>query len=191
MAYRQIIVKETGKPRLRRLTSKQEAFAQACVTMTDSTLSDVYRTVYKPGNMTPKTLWREAVSVRENPKVASRIEELRAGIVSKVQLTRAWVLENLMDNALDCLGKRKVTITKDGEDIEVFKRDEASANRALELLGKELRMFVDRKEIGGPGAFEALDEAELNTFIDLALDEIKQLPNESDKLLIEQSKDDA
>ena len=28
------------------------------------------------------------------------------------------------------------------------------ANNALELLGKELGMFIDRKEVGGPNEFE-------------------------------------
>jgi len=28
------------------------------------------------------------------------------------------------------------------------------ANKALELLGKELGMFIDRKEVGGPNEFE-------------------------------------
>ena len=32
------------------------------------------------------------------------------------------------------------------------------ANRALELLGKEQGMFVERKEVGGPGAFSELNE---------------------------------
>jgi hypothetical protein len=40
------------------------------------------------------------------------------------------------------------------------------ANRALELLGKELSMFVDRKEIGKPGAFDQLDDDELERTIE-------------------------
>ena len=43
--------------------------------------------------------------------------------------------------------------------------DPQAANRALELLGKELGMFVDRSEFGRPGEFERLSrmtEAELD-----------------------------
>jgi hypothetical protein len=42
--------------------------------------------------------------------------------------------------------------TGDGEE-EVpgeFVYNGSVANRALELLGKELGMFIDRKEVGGP-----------------------------------------
>jgi hypothetical protein len=37
----------------------------------------------------------------------------------------------------------------------------AVANRALELLGKELGMFIDRKEVGSPGEFERMTDEEL------------------------------
>jgi phage terminase small subunit len=39
------------------------------------------------------------------------------------------------------------------------------ANRALELIGKENGMFVDRKEVGGPGAFAELNDEELQQAI--------------------------
>jgi Fe2+ or Zn2+ uptake regulation protein len=160
----------------RRLTQKQEAFAQACVSMSTSTLSDVYRAVYKvKETVSPKTVWRNAVKVREDAKVSSKIDELKAQTTAKTQLTRAWVLENLMEHALECRGKKKVMVTKDGADVEIVKRDEAAANRAMELLGKELRMFVDRKEIGAPGEFAALDEDKLDAFIENAMEELKQV----------------
>ena len=30
--------------------------------------------------------------------------------------------------------------------------------RTLELIGKELRMFIDRKEVAGPGEFQQLED---------------------------------
>ena len=48
------------------------------------------------------------------------------------------------------------------------------ANRALELLGKEQGMFVDRKEIGKPGAFDALDDEELERAIELLHAEVAE-----------------
>ena len=48
------------------------------------------------------------------------------------------------------------------------------ANRALELLGKEQGMFVDRKEIGKPGAFDALDDEELQRAIELLHAEVAE-----------------
>jgi hypothetical protein len=38
------------------------------------------------------------------------------------------------------------------------------ANKALELLGKELGMFIDRKEIGGLNEFARMSDEELDAF---------------------------
>jgi hypothetical protein len=47
--------------------------------------------------------------------------------------------------------------TGDGGEEEVFGEysyNGSVANKALELLGKQLGMFIDRKEVGGPNEFE-------------------------------------
>jgi hypothetical protein len=57
---------------------------------------------------------------------------------------------------------RVVSVNKDGErvEVEVTKIDFGAATRALELLGKELMMFIDRHEVGSAGAFDSMsDEA--------------------------------
>lgn len=68
--------------------------------------------------------------------VSQRIEELRRSVdqraVTNAALTRTWVLQELKQNV-----SRAVQI----EDL-------SAANRALELLGKELGMFVERKVLG-------------------------------------------
>ena len=35
--------------------------------------------------------------------------------------------------------------------------DGSTVNRAVELIGKEFRMFIDRKEVGQPGEFAHLE----------------------------------
>ena len=40
------------------------------------------------------------------------------------------------------------------------------ANKALELLGKEPGMFIDRKEVGGPNEFERMNDEDLTAFIE-------------------------
>ena len=37
--------------------------------------------------------------------------------------------------------------------------------QALELIGKELGMFIDRKEVGGPNEFERMSDEELEAFL--------------------------
>jgi hypothetical protein len=43
-----------------------------------------------------------------------------------------------------------------------YRYDGSVANRALELIGKELGMFVERKESGRPGDFATMAKDELN-----------------------------
>jgi hypothetical protein len=43
-----------------------------------------------------------------------------------------------------------------------FKYDGAVANRALELIGKELGMFINRREQGRPGEFSDLTDEQLD-----------------------------
>lgn len=73
-----------------------------------------------------------------------------ADLVRKEVLTREWVIDRLMRNATVALGDAPVKLklrnkdTGEFEEFEVSKHDAGAANRALELLGKELGMFVDR-----------------------------------------------
>ena len=58
--------------------------------------------------------------------------------------------------------------TGDGEE-EVpgeFVYNGSVANKALELLGKELGMFIDRKEVGGPNEFDRMSDEELRAFLE-------------------------
>ena len=71
-----------------------------------------------------------------------------AGITSGI--TKAWVLEGLRKNADKGLREKKAS---------------SVANRALELIGKELGLFVDRVEQGKPGDFAHLSDEELDAQI--------------------------
>lgn len=109
----------------------------------------------------------------QNSKVAERLEHARRLQEKKTDdisaLRREWVLSRLMRNARVALGEERLKIAKTvkGEvvEVEVSAVDQSAANRALELLGKELRMFKDQIEIGGPGDFEALSDAELRRYV--------------------------
>jgi hypothetical protein len=74
---------------------------------------------------------------------------------AQVVLSRQWVIDELIDTVH--LAKHGTP----GEDGE-FRPDLKAANRALELLGKEIKMFVDRSEHGHPGEFDNLTEDELD-----------------------------
>jgi phage terminase small subunit len=65
-----------------------------------------------------------------NVNVQARVAELQARVVENVSLTREWVIEQLIENA---------SLAKEAGDY-------SPANQALQLLGKELGMFVERTE---------------------------------------------
>jgi hypothetical protein len=85
----------------------------------------------------------------KQPEIKNRINTLRHQIteraVEKASVDRAWVLERLKKVAERCLQEEPVMVR--GEPTGEYKFDSAGANRALELLGKELGMFVERKQI--------------------------------------------
>src|SRR5262249_52701123 len=96
----------------------------------------------------------QAWSVRPCEATAKAVEELA--------ITKEWVLAKLKENAINAL---KV---KGGSPV---------ANRALELLGKELGMFIDRAEISqanefcGKSLFRAVCELDLEGVVAKKLDD--------------------
>jgi len=99
--------------------------------------------------------------------VRARVAELQELSAREVQLDKAYVLRALMKNLSMALGEVPTPVSrvnrKTGrvETIEAHQYDGTAANRAAELLGKELSMFTDRHEIGGPGDFSRLTDDEL------------------------------
>lgn len=132
--------------------TKREIFAQNIFSGQDNMTAYV-NAGYKPnlGN---------ATHMRMIPEVKARIEELLSARLAKVDkkvdasikkaaINRDWVMAKLIENYeqafLNC--------------------DFSPANKALELLGKELGMFIERKETGGPGDFARMNDDELRNFI--------------------------
>lgn len=80
-----------------------------------------------------------------NESVQARVNELLERSARGVAIDRQWVLDRLVENQKDAKARG----------------DGGVVNRALELLGKELGMFVDRKEIRtGPLEEATPDELE-------------------------------
>lgn len=85
-----------------------------------------------------------------NDVVKARVAELSAKVaeraIERAALTKEWVIEKLRAN------------------LERAERsDQGSvANRTLELLGKEVGMFIERREVGAPGEFADISDEKLN-----------------------------
>ena len=106
--------------------------------------------------------------VNRNPCILARADELRQIYAEaeknaaplragKPELTRQWVIEQLRTIAERCLQAQPVT-DRTGALTGEYKFDAANARGALQLLGQDLGMFVERKEVGSPGAFATVEE---------------------------------
>ncbi len=82
--------------------------------------------------------------------VSARVTELQKAVseraVEKASVDRAWVLAQLRENAERAMQAVEVLDSK-GKPTGEFRYEGGVANRALELIGKELGMFRERLEI--------------------------------------------
>ena len=78
--------------------------------------------------------------------VQARVDELLDRAAASVQLSREWVLERLVENVNRAMQVEEIK-KPDGTGTGEFKYEGNVANRALELVGKELGMFVERSEV--------------------------------------------
>lgn len=129
----------------KKLTARQEKFCLNIVS--GMTQADAYRNSYKVQPDTKnETIQANASRLMADSMVKARVAELRQPIIEKVQLTREWVIEQLIENVV--MGKATdPVIGKDGEHTGDLKQNLPAANKALELLGKELGMFVDKSKV--------------------------------------------
>jgi hypothetical protein len=99
---------------------------------------------------------------------------------SSAQLDRQPHIHNRVRELLDSRSRRAELSRKDildriYQDWELARKlgQVASALKAGELMGRELhKMFVERKEIGGPGDFDNKSEAELRQIINDGLKDL-------------------
>lgn len=103
-------------------------------------------------------------------KVAS-IEKATAAVVEKAGLSKEWVIAQLMENVAMAKQAEPV-LDKQGQPVGEYAQNLAAANKALELLGKEVGMFVDRKEVR-TGPLDNLPPDEAKALID-AIDAIQR-----------------
>lgn len=134
----------------RKLTAKQEKFAQLYIELGNATAA--YKGAYSTARMKPATVNNNAYALLQNSEITARIDALQSQAAEKAVLTKAWILERLMRNARICLGEETIKLAirpRDAEstiELDISDREGSAANRALELLGKEMGMFVERTE---------------------------------------------
>lgn len=104
----------------------------------------------------------------KNAKVQARLKVLREGIAEraaeKAGISKAWVIERLVENVNRAM-QAEAVLDPEGKPTGEYKYQGQVANRALELVGKELGMFIDRKEVGAAGEFARMSDAELDDWL--------------------------
>lgn len=115
--------------------AKQEEFCQ--LVARGETQVQAYRVAYGSNNRANAARLAAKDYIRQRVHaildVKRRTMDLSTDKAAKaLKLNKQWVLDRLMRNAEECLENNSTR---------------GAANRALELLGKELGLFVDRSEI--------------------------------------------
>lgn len=145
--------------------AKHERFAQEIVK--GASQREAYRTAGYP-TKSDAAADASASRLLSTAKVAARVAELQEFIseraVEKSAVSKAWVIAKLVENVERAMTNEPVKDAQGNETGE-YKYNGNVANRALELIGKEQGMFVDRKEVGKPGDFDAMSQEELDEFI--------------------------
>lgn len=113
------------------VTAKEEAFCQAVVVHSMNN-SDAFRASHCAAAMAPATVWRKASLVANRGRVRARVAALRAEIDRRTY-----------DDAEDI---RRLVLDRLLTEAETARHDGARV-RALELLGKTIGMFRDRREV--------------------------------------------
>lgn len=116
--------------------ARHERFAQALAA--GKSADEAYREAgYKPS--------RSAASrLSANVNIQARVAELLSRVAEGVVLSRQWVIERLVENANRAM-QAEAAKDSDGAPTGEYRYEGSVANRALELLGKELGMFVERQ----------------------------------------------
>ncbi|MFA6204389.1 MAG: terminase small subunit [Gallionella sp.] len=101
-------------------------------------------------------------------EIAARVAEIAETIanraIDKSAIDKAWVMKELVE-VVKMAKAYEPVISKDGTSSGEVKQNLAAANAALNLIGKELSMFVDRKEIR-TGTIDDMTPDALDKFIE-------------------------
>jgi phage terminase small subunit len=113
---------------------------------------------------------------KRHPEVTVRIndiiEETADTAARLAEVDREWVLKNLKGNYEKAAAEREVT-DRQGNPTGEFVFNASGANRALELVGKELGMFVERFSIESlDSQLEGMSGDELRNFVKTAATEV-------------------
>lgn len=127
---------------------RHERFAQELAK--GKSAAEAYETAgFSPNRHNAATLARKQhILDRQSELLKERDEQDREATERAVEaaaLSKKWVLDKLVANVERAM-QAKAATNDDGEPVGEYRYEGSVANRALELLGKEMGMFIDRRE---------------------------------------------
>ena len=85
--------------------------------------------------------------------------------IERTAITKEWVIERLRENVERAMQAQPV-IDRAGNPTGSYVYNGAAANRALELLGKELGMFIERRENKIVNEFDSMTDEQIEAWLD-------------------------
>ena len=119
------------------MTPKQQRFVQEYLIDLNATQAAI-RAGYKHPDMGRQLLTKTHVQ--------EAIEAAKAERAKRTELTTDYVLNGLRDVAERCRQAEPV-LDREGNPTGEYRFDSSGANRALELLGKHLGIFIEKKQV--------------------------------------------
>lgn len=107
----------------------------------------------------PKTAYSIASENLKKPEISQIINAAKAASSARTEITADYVLANLKEIAERCMQRAPVVDRRgrqiyDEEGNAIWAFDAKNANRALELLGKYLGLFVEKQKVTLDGGVE-------------------------------------
>jgi hypothetical protein len=130
--------------------ARHEAFATLIASGTTASIAEAYRSAGFPNTRTADAAGARLLAVvRVKLRVTYLRDFIQRSALGRAAVDRDWVLTLLKKNALAAFDAG----------------DRSACNRAVELLGKEQGMFVDRQHHSWDGDLTKLTEAQLYTML--------------------------
>jgi hypothetical protein len=181
------------KRKLRVLTVAQRAFVRLVVE--GKTHAEAYRIAAGKQHVGDKNAWKMGARWAQHPGMAAAIETMRLHadaeatkeVAAKLAITKEYVMRSLHEVAERCMqhrpvldkqGKQVYVETPDGEQAPAYVFDGKGAVNALVPLGKELGMFMERKEVRH-GPLPDVPDARLPAMLSDLVAEIRELTGQT------------
>lgn len=132
------------------LTIKQEKYVQGL--FAGLSQREAYKQAYNCENMTDKSVDEVACVLANDLKIKSRLNELQEQFTKTSMVTKEYVISKLVDVAERCSSGKRL--------------DATGTNKALELLGKHLKLFTDKVESNNTNENHNYDESHYDKLFD-------------------------